>query len=229
VPLRRQVGTAGLVFHVLNRGVRRSRLFDEPGDYDAFVTCVAEARDRVAIRLFAFCVMPNHFHLVVQPQRDGELSEFMRLLTGTHSKRWHSFRGSTGTGSVYQGRYKAFAVQTDRHFFTVCRYVERNPLRAGLVRKAEDWLWSSLSRDRGNCSILPMDRWPILPPPDWRELVNAVQHQSEVEEVRKSVRRNMPYGPEGWRTETAIRLELDWTLRPRGRPKKTSGVFLRKT
>jgi putative transposase len=74
-----------------------------------------------------------------------------------------------------------------------------------------------------------MDKWPILPPPDWQAFVNAIQHQSEVEEVRKSVRKNRPYGPDDWRTETANRLELDWTLRSRGRPKKTSGVFLRKT
>jgi putative transposase len=225
VPLRRMIGTGGVVFHVLNRGVRRLRLFDEAGDYGAFINCLAEARDRVPIRLFAYCLMPNHFHLVLRPELDGQLSEFMRLLTGTHSKRWHAYRGSAGTGAVYQGRYKAFPVQTDRHFLTVCRYVERNALRANLVGRAEDWRWSSLSRDCRNCNLQPLDSWPILPPPDWIEVVNRPQHPAEEADLRQSIRKNRPYGPADWRLEMASRLHLEQTIHPRGRPRRTSGVF----
>jgi putative transposase len=203
------------------------RLFDAPGDYAAFVGCLVEARAAVPVRLYAYCLMPNHFHLVVRPNEDGQLSEFMRLLTGTHSKRWHAYRGSTGTGSVYQGRYKAFPVETDRHFLTVCRYVERNPLRANLVRRAEHWPWSSLSGDRRNCNVLMMDEWPILQPSDWREIVNVPQHRTEEEELRRAVRKNRPYGPADWQIRIAYRLQLEPALQPRGRPKKTSGVFLR--
>ena len=227
MPRRRTVGTAGVVFHVLNRGVRRLRLFDTPSDYDAFLTCVAEARVRIPIQLYAFCVMPNHFHLVVRPLEDGQLSEFMRLLTVTHSKRWHAFRGTAGTGSVYQGRYKAFPVQTDTHFLTVCRYVERNPLRAGLVDTAESWGWSSLAQRCRNCDALLPDEWPILQPADWRTLVNAPQHRTEEDDLRKSIQKSRPYGPAQWQSEMAGRLRLEPALRRRGRPTKTSGVFLR--
>jgi putative transposase len=216
------------VFHVLNRGVRRLRLFDTSSDYDAFVGCVVEARRRVSIRLYAYCVMPNHFHFVLRPDEDGHLSEFMRLLTVTHSKRWHAHRGTAGTGSVYQGRYKAFPVQTDGHFLTVCRYVERNPLRAGLVTRAESWHWSSVSSDRRNCNRLPMDEWPILQPVDWLTTVNLPQHLGEESDLRRSIQKNRPYGPAEWQTAVATRLKLEPSLRQRGRPQQTtSGVFLR--
>ena len=91
--------------------------------------------------------MPNHFHLVVEPTVDGQLSVFMQLLLGTHALRWNVFRKRSGQGAVYQGRFKAFPVQDDRHFLTVCRYVERNPVRAGLVSRPESWAWSSFSRN----------------------------------------------------------------------------------
>jgi REP-associated tyrosine transposase len=213
---------------VLNRGVRRLCLFDTAGDYDAFVACVARARTRVPVRLYAYCLMPNHFHLVAHPREDGQLSEFMRLLTVTHSKRWHAFRRSTGTGSVYQGRYKAFPVQADGHFLTVCRYVERNALRAKLVRRAEEWPWSSVSMDRRNCDLLPMDAWPILQPADWIERLNVPQQAAEEADVRRSVRRNRPYGPADWQEQMASRLKLTQGLKRVGRPpKRTSGVVLR--
>src|SRR5580765_629246 len=131
MPKRRMPISAGQVCHVMNRGVWRAQLFHQDGDYRLFRTLLSSTLDRTPIRLFAYCVMPNHFHLVCAPETDGQLSDFMRLLTLVHSKRWHAARGSTGTGCVYQGRFKAFAVQTDGHFLTVCRYVERNPLRAG--------------------------------------------------------------------------------------------------
>src|SRR5262245_46989162 len=142
MPRRAIKGSAGYIFHVMNRGVQRRRLFDSPADYEAFMTCLTEVQQRIPLRLFSYCVMPNHFHLVVWPTADGELANFMRILTGTHSKRWHAFRGTSGTGAVYQGRYKAFPIQTDPHFLTVCRYVERNPIRAGLSATAASWPWS---------------------------------------------------------------------------------------
>src|SRR5580658_3294321 len=88
--------------------------------------------------------MPNHWHLVLKPHEDRELSLFVGWLTLTHTQRWHAHRRDAGSGHVYQGRFKSFPVQADRHFLTVARYVERNPLRANLVASAADWRWSSL-------------------------------------------------------------------------------------
>jgi putative transposase len=130
-PLR--VAPGGLVYHVLNRANGRMALFDDDGDYAAFERVLAQACERVSMRLLAYCVMPNHWHLVVWPQRDGDLSRFMNWLTLTHTQRWHTHRQTVGTGHLYQGRFKSFVVQTDEHLLTGCRYVEGNALRAGLV------------------------------------------------------------------------------------------------
>jgi putative transposase len=111
--------------------------------------------------ILAYCVMPNHFHFVLGPTLSPILSTFMHKLTMTHSKRWQAFRGTTGTGPVYQGRFKALFLGDARHFATVCRYVEQNPVRAGLVSRPEDWPWSSAADDGQNCNALPLDRLPI--------------------------------------------------------------------
>lgn len=124
-PLRAAPG--GLVYHVLNRANGRQALFDDDGDYAAFERVLSEAQKRIAMRLLAYCVMPNHWHLVLWPHRDGDLSRFISWLTLTHTQRWHAYRQTVGTGHLYQGRFKSFVVQTDEHLMTVCRYyVERN-------------------------------------------------------------------------------------------------------
>ncbi len=216
------VGTAGLVFHVINRGVRRLRLFDRDGDYRAWLNCFAEAQDRVPVDVFAYCLMPNHFHLIVRPAEDGHLAEFMRLGTVTHSKRWHQYRGSAGTGAVYQGRYAAFPIQTNRYFLNACRYVEGNALRAALVARAEDWKWSSLGARCRNRHILDLSEWPILPPEDWLDIVNQQVAQSETASLRRSVARSVPLGEFDWSQSTATQLGLSKGFRVPGRPKKTT-------
>jgi len=136
----------GIVYHVLNRAVARLPLFEKPADYDAFLRVLAEALDKHPMRVLSFVLMPNHWHMVLWPERDGELSAFCRWLAHTHSMRWHAHYHTAGTGHIYQGRFKAFAVADDDHLCTVCRYVERNPVRANLVLSADQWRWSSLWR-----------------------------------------------------------------------------------
>ena len=146
MPRRPRISTGGLAYHVLNRRVGRVRLFDKPADYLAFEKILYEAHERAGIRIAAYCLMPNHWHLLLWPRDDGELSEVMRWITVTHTQRWHAHRQTSGSGPVYQGRFKSFPVQADEHFLTVARYVERNALRAKLVKRAEQWQWSSLWR-----------------------------------------------------------------------------------
>jgi putative transposase len=205
--------------------VRRLTLFQHDGDYLAWLRAFSEAQQRVPIDIFAYCLMPNHFHLVLRPLMDGDLADFMRLGAGTHSKRWHEFRGSRGTGAVYQGRYRAFPIATDRYFLNACRYVEANPLRAALVPRAEEWKWSSLAIRRKNCNTLTLAEWPILQPGGWVNLVNESCSESDLDALRRSVRRSAPFGPEEWARATATALGLERSFRAPGRPKKTtSGV-----
>ena len=198
-------------------------IFEDDGDYEAFERVLSEAVARTQMRLLSYCVMPNHWHLMVWPRKDGELSQFAGWLTLTHTQRWHAQRGSIGSGHVYQGRFKSFPIQEDEHFYTVARYVERNALRAKLVRRAEDWQWGSLYRwlraSSEDKELLAA--WPLPRKSGWVEHVNSAQTEAEVQAVRLSVNRCSPLGDESWTDRTVRRLGLESTVRPRGRPKGT--------
>lgn len=222
MPRRPRITTGGLVYHVLNRRVGRAALFETAHDYAAFERIVEEAITRSGSRLMAYCLTPNHWHLLLWPRADDELSETMRWLTVTHTQRWHAAHGTAGTEPLYQGRFKSFPVQSDEHFLTVVRYVERNALRANLVRRAESWRWGSLYRrqqaDAKARTLL--SAWPLPRPRNWIGYVNGVETSQALESLRCSVRRGCPFGSAPWQTRTAKRLSLESTLRPRGRPKK---------
>jgi len=224
----------GLVYHVLNRSVGRMTLFRKPADYAAFERCLLEAHARHPTRLLAYCVMPNHWHLILWPRRDGELTKFIAWLTMTHAQRWRHARALVGLGPLYQGRFKAFPVQTDPHFLTVARYVERNPVRAGLAARAQDWPYTSArarsdaesSANTGRHATETPDLrailapWPLNPPDDYLNWVNRPQTPAEEQAVRTSVTRSRPFGSPTWTTRTVARLGLESTLRPVGRPRK---------
>ena len=218
----KRAADGGLVYHVLNRANARMRIFDKPEDYEAFEVVLAEAVERTRTRLLAYCVMPNHWHLVVWPREDGELSRFTGWLTLTHTQRWHAHRHSAGSGHVYQGRFKSFPVEDDDHFLTVCRYVERNPLRAGLVRHADAWRWSSLYRWRHGTAKekLLLASWPLPRLAGWVDHVDAPQTEAELRALRRSVNRGCPFGEPAWCDRTVARLGLESTLRRQGRPRK---------
>lgn len=207
-----------MVFHVLNRGVRKLPLFDRSGDYQDFLNLVSDAQRRQPMRFLSYCLMPNHFHFVVWPKADGDLSRFMFWLTTTHAMRWHVCRGTTGTGHVYQGRFKAFPVHTDRYFLNVCHYVERNAMRAGLVSRAEAWQWSSLAQRVGSPHRIRLSDWPVPAPADWLDVVQA-DNARETEEIRGAVVRSAPYGPLDWQERVATQLGITKSMRPEGRPR----------
>lgn len=220
---RRRLGDGGYVYHVLNRAVGRATLFCKDEDYSAFETVLREAKAWRRVRLLAYCVMPNHWHMVLWPVNDGDLSEFLRWLTVTHTQRWHANRHTAGTGPLYQGRFKSFPIQADEHLLTVCRYVERNPLRANLVDRAECWPWSSLSRRaEGKATADWMDEGPIPLPAAWTEYVNRPETEAELAALRKSVRRGRPFGGDTWQQTTAQVLGLQVSMRGRGRPRQSN-------
>ncbi len=220
MPRRKRGQTGGYVFHVLNRAVGRKRIFREPADFAAFEGALIEASDRVPMRLLAYCIMPNHWHLVLWPRGDGELSAFMHFLSGLHAQGWHRFHGTVGTGPLYQGRFKSFPVEGENHLIRVCRYVERNPLRAGLVRRAEEWRWSSLGMSRTSGPGPRLEHWPIDRPEPWDAVVNEPQTEAELAAIRESVVRGSPFGCASWRESAARALGLESSLRSPGRPKK---------
>lgn len=198
------------------------QLFGKDGDFEAFERIIEKTLPTCPMRIVGYCLMPNHWHLVLWPRQDGELAAFMQKLTITHARNWQEHFGRVGYGHLYQGRYKSFPIQSDEHFYQVVRYVERNPLRAGLVKRAEDWRWCSLWR-RFNLAArkdaLRSD-WPVSRPSSWLRHVNQPQTEAELVAIRRSVRRGQPFGGDRWVHTVARRLGLESTLRDRGRPKK---------
>jgi putative transposase len=175
-----RISEGGFVYHVLNRGNARRVFLRKPADFDAFERVVAEAKEQVPMRILAYCLMPNHWHLLLWPQTGPDLSRFVGWLTLTHTQRWHAHYHNVGTGHLYQGRFKSFPVQEDNHLYTVCRYIERNALRANLVAKrAEEWRWCSLWQrlhgvDKGEGLL---NSWPIACPPGWTGMVNEAPNR----------------------------------------------------
>jgi putative transposase len=214
-----------LAYHVMNRTWPGNTLFEKDADYQAFERVLLEAIDREKdIRLCGYCLMPNHFHLVLFPAKNGQLSRFMQWLTMTHTQRWHAHRHTGGRGHLYQSRFKSFPIQQDAHFLTVCRYVERNPLRAKLVKSAEKWQWSSLwQRQHESPLAKKLADWPVKMPRDWLLRVNRAQDEKELLALRQSRDRGRPYGDIEWTHQTARRLNIESALRAVGRPKKGKG------
>lgn len=220
--LRKDLG--GVIYHVINRGVGKRSLFFDEGDFAAFEKVLGQGCERVPMRILAYCLMSNHFHLILWPRKDGELRRFMQWLTVTHTRRWHAHHHKVGQGALYQGRYKSFPVQRGLHLLKVARYVERNPLRAGLVSQAQKWEYCSLNRrakpDRP-AWLASLLEWPVSQTPrDWVERVNEPETEMELEAMRRCVNRGQPYGEMKWQAAMAKALSLESSFRDPWRPKK---------
>jgi putative transposase len=222
MPRPKRIALGGYVYHVLNRANGRLRIFRKAGDFLAFEQILAEGVERFHMRLCGHCLMSNHWHLLLWPRGDGDLSAFLRWVTQTHAQRYHASHGTVGIGHLYRGRYKSFPVQDDRHYLTVLRYIESNPLRAGLVQRALQWPWSSFSVRRGRECVLALADGPVELPANWTRLVHQHLGPSDLEAIEMSVNRGAPLGEASWISTTAERLKLTSTLRPRGRPRKST-------
>ena len=222
MPRQKRADEAGVIYHAINRGNARQKIFLKQEDYDAFIRVLAEGLEKYPVELFSFTLMPNHWHLVVRPQQDGQMGRLLRWVTATHSLRYHGHYRTRGEGHIYQSRFKSFPVQDDTHFYVLCRYVERNPLRANLVKHAEDCQYGSLFRWNQSADPLPkiLSPWPIPRLPNWIQRVNEPLGEKELDAIRTCVNRGRPFGDEQWTDEVAEKHGLWFTMRPVGRPRK---------
>lgn len=216
MPRRSRSLPGGLCYHVINRGNAKATVFHSNRDYDAFVALMQFACERVPMRLLAYCVMPNHFHLVLWPWEDGQLSRWMHWLMTCHVSRHRLRRGTTG--HIWQGRFKAFPIQQDRHLLTVMRYVERNPLRANLVSSACDWRWSSIAASPARDHTCLLSHSPVEKPANWPELVDKPHTEEELRSLRRCSQKSAPFGSGRWRQQIAARLGPKAALHEPGRP-----------
>jgi len=216
MPRTARAARGGWCYHVINRANNRAEIFREPADYLAFLGLMVESQARLELDLLAACLMPNHFHFVVRPRGDSDLARWMHWLLTTHVRRFHGRRDSNGR--VWQGRYKAFPIEQDEHLLTVMRYVERNPLRANLVGRAEDWPWGSLGWREQKAVGPRIASCPRPLPARWADYVNQAQTNAELDALRLCAQGEQPYGSVEWTAEAAQALDLKVSSPGRGRP-----------
>lgn len=221
MPRKARVAVADVVYHVINRANGRQQIFNTDKDYQHFESILEEAKELTDMRILSYCIMPNHWHLVLYPHTDTVLSEFMSWLTSTHVRQYRTRTNTIGYGHLYQDRYKSFPVETNEYCNTLIRYVEQNPLRARLVSRAEDWRWSSLwRREKGSDTqkklLAPL---PIDLPANYLASVNQVLKDKPLQALRHSVNKGTPYGTMEWIDKVTERFDLSYTLRGPGRPR----------
>lgn len=209
--------SVGGIYHVINRGNMRMQVFDDAEDYGYFLMLLQKGLKREAIELHAYCLMPNHFHLLLVPLAEGSLSRFMHWVMTSHVRYYH--RKNKTSGHIWQGRYKSFMVQKESYYLSLLRYIEANALRAKLVNEAGAWIYGSLW-ERITKQRCLLDKSLIALPSDWALHVNTPLHEEELTNVRNSVNRQSPLGELEWVEKMAEKFGLTATLNPRGRPKK---------
>lgn len=224
MPRVERTDIGGYIYHTLNRANARVQIFDNDKDYQLFENILKEAVEKFDMRILSYCIMPNHWHLVLYPKQDGNLARFMGWLTNTHTRRWHTRKGTVGQGHLYQGRYKSFICQDDNHFLSLVRYVERNAKKANLVKASENWKWSSVwRREKGTKKQRKLlSEWPVPKPKNYLTWLNQAQTEEEKEKeaIEKSINKGSPYGLDSWVEIIVRKFNLGQTLRKVGRPKK---------
>jgi putative transposase len=213
-----RVDIGGEIYHVINRANGRLKIFYSDADYRLFEEILAEAKQRMNMRLLGYTLMPNHWHLIPHPHSDGDLSTFMHWLTLTHTQQYRARTETVGDGHLYQDRYKSFLIEGDVHLLQVLRYVERNPVRAKLVKHAEEWQWGSARTRFTFDSKKPLiDDLPVDLPNDYRVWLNESETDDSLVDIRESVNKGKPFGCTSW-VDTTIKAFGLKPTRKEGRP-----------
>ena len=222
MPRTERVDIGEEIYHVINRANGRHTIFHTKEDYQLFESLLTEAKELTDMRILAYTIMPNHWHLLLYPKKDGDLALFIHWITTTHTRRVHVKTKTVGGGSLYQGRYKSFLVDTDKYLLTLIKYIERNPVRAKLASLCEAWQWGSAwRRTQGNKKIKQL----ITPSPEplphgYVRWINTPENKDDLFSLRNSVNRSVPYGEGKWVKKMIVRHHLESTVRSQGRPKK---------
>jgi putative transposase len=187
-------------------------------DYLAFLEMLLYAKERYQVELFAFCLLPDHFHLLVRPVSGSNLSHCMQWLQTSYARRFNDYHGTEGP--LWQGRYKSFLVQENEHLLTVMSYIEGHPLRIGLADTAEDYVWSSHRENYWGNLRQKLDPLPVPLTDDWAASVDALLCERTLGRLKMSTQRQIPYGSPDWQRRVCREYGLEDSVRPRGRPRK---------
>lgn len=154
--IKRQVLDNG-IYHILNRGHNKDSIFEEAGDFNKFKEVIRRYKENYSFELYHYCVMPNHFHLLIRISKAGDLPVLMKGMCqsyANHYKKTHNH-----VGYLFQNRYKSIPIGSDSYLLECARYIERNPVRANIVKDPSDYPWSSYNHyANGDCDdIITLD------------------------------------------------------------------------
>jgi len=208
------------IYHIINRGNRRETIFHDNYDYERFLKLILESKTKFKIKIFAYCLMPNHYHLVIFTPIGENLSLAMHSINSSYVRYYN--KKYKISGHLWQGRYKSFIVQKEDYLLTLLRYVEANPLRAKIVKDCIDYTYSSANKRVHNIDNPIIDQVPIVLPTNWHQVINEYEKKIDLDFIRNSIERQSPLGDDNWQYMISKKYGLESTLRPRGRPRKDS-------
>lgn len=225
MPRVARIDVGGEIYHVINRANGRMQIFNDKYDYQLFEKLLEEIKELTGMRILAYTIMPNHWHLVLYPKKNGDLGVFMHRMTNAHTRKVHAKTKTNGSGHLYQGRYKSFLVDKETYFLTLIKYVERNPVRARLVCRSENWQWGSAWRRicGSDAKKQLIDLPPTPLPHDYPHWINAPDKEDDLSSIRNAIKKGVPYGRERWVDHMVKKYCLESTMRAPGRPKKMAG------
>ena len=206
------------IYHIINRGNRRESVYHDKYDYERFLKLLFDSKEKYNIKIYAYCLMPNHFHLVIYTKYSESLSKAMHWISSSYV-RYYNKRYKI-SGHLWQGRYKSFIVQKESYLLTLLKYVEVNPKRAKIVKRCEDYKYSSAYNRINNIEDELINTPPIDLPVNWDKYINEEESKIDIDYIRNSIERQSPLGEELWQVNIAKKYGLESTLNSRGRPKK---------
>lgn len=201
MPRRPRGELRGEIHHILNRGNNRQTIFHDEKDFAVFIALIGRLRRECPTRIYAFCLMSNHFHAIVQSRDIDTMSRLMHKLMRGYTVHHH--RRHNTSGRLWQDRYKAFPIERDEHFLVAVRYVLRNPVRAKLVQRPRDYPWSSLTHP----SLVDSD-WPVERPANFEQDVEDSLQPELIGTLRASINRQLPFGSPKWTAKTSEQIGI---------------------
>ena len=226
MPRRKRTYFPGLPYHLVQRGNNREVCFVEPENYQYYLELWKECSKRYQVSVHAYCLMTNHIHFLVTPEYSDSISRAMSVIGSRYAYYFNKTYKRSGT--IWEGRHKSSLIQSDRYFLTCCRYIELNPVAAGMVNKPEEYKWSSyLANAWGRESnLLPHDEYLKLGGDTktrsyaYRELFKEQLSEYDVHLIEKANVYSQPVGDDYFRVQIEEKYGVKLGQPSRGRPKK---------